>query len=203
MVTLREAARQALEALEATIQWDQSRNFLIPYRMRDPLHASIIALRQAIEAERQEPAEFYDWWTLRPSLTRLQAYLLWREEVDAEIRQALAEQQAEPVAGVVLRDGLPTLLRDSDIKATDVRLCTHPQQADPVAWIDDGGKLFWKGDPLPDGADLYAHPQPAQQPLTDAQRRQIWRDSPFRGNGGQIDWFIEGTRAAEIAHGIK
>lgn len=40
------------------------------------------------------------------------------------------------------------------------------------------------------------------KPLTDEQRRQIWRDSQFRGNGGQIDWFIEGTRAAERAHGI-
>ena len=46
--------------------------------------------------------------------------------------------------------------------------------------------------------------QPAQRkPLTDEQRMNMWRTTEFRGNGGQVDWFIEGTRAAEAAHGIK
>lgn len=51
---------------------------------------------------------------------------------------------------------------------------------------------------------LYAHPQAQveRKPLSDEQRRQMWRNSEFRGNGGQIDWFIEGTRAAERYHGI-
>jgi hypothetical protein len=48
---------------------------------------------------------------------------------------------------------------------------------------------------------FYTSP-PKRQPLTDEQRRKMWRESDFRGNGGQIDWFIEGTRAAETAHGI-
>lgn len=39
--------------------------------------------------------------------------------------------------------------------------------------------------------------------LTDEQRMEMWRTTKFRGNGGQVDWFIEGTRAAEAAHGIK
>lgn len=46
------------------------------------------------------------------------------------------------------------------------------------------------------------HTRQRPKPLTDEQRRQIWRDSPFRGSGGQIDWFIEGTRAAERTHQI-
>ena len=44
--------------------------------------------------------------------------------------------------------------------------------------------------------------QPSK-PLTDEQRMEMWRTTKFRGNGGQVDWFIEGTRAAEAAHGIK
>lgn len=43
---------------------------------------------------------------------------------------------------------------------------------------------------------------PASKPLTDEQRMEMWRTTKFRGNGGQVDWFIEGTRAAEAAHGI-
>ncbi|WP_158534266.1 hypothetical protein [Paracidovorax avenae] len=43
----------------------------------------------------------------------------------------------------------------------------------------------------------------ARKPLTDEQRRQMWRTSSFRGTGGQLDWFVEGTRAAEQYHGIK
>jgi len=39
-----------------------------------------------------------------------------------------AEQpaQQEPVSGVVIREGMPTLLRDRDIKPTDARLYTSP-----------------------------------------------------------------------------
>lgn len=36
--------------------------------------------------------------------------------------------------------------------------------AEAVGWIDDGGMLFWKGDPLPDGSDIYAAPQPSPSP---------------------------------------
>ena len=49
---------------------------------------------------------------------------------DKDFEQALAEQpapvQQEPVSGVVIREGLPTLLRDRDIKPTDTRLYTSP-----------------------------------------------------------------------------
>lgn len=45
----------------------------------------------------------------------------------------------DPVAGVVVREGLPTLLRDSDIKPTDKRLYTHQQPAQPKAEPDLSG----------------------------------------------------------------
>ena len=55
------------------------------------------------------------------------------------LRQALAEQpaQQEPIAGVVIREGLPTLLRSSDIKVTDVRLYTRPQAREWVGLTDE------------------------------------------------------------------
>ena len=42
----------------------------------------------------------------------------------------------------------------------------------------------------------------AQEPLTDDQVLKMWRASDFRGSGGQADWFAEGVRAGERAHGM-
>ena len=33
--------------------------------------------------------------------------------------------------------------------------------------------------------------------LTDEELHKLWRESPFRGSGGQMDWFTEGARVAE------
>ena len=69
---------------------------------------------------------------------------------------------------------------------------------------------FWKGrqwttDELVRHVEAKLREKNAQpsKPLTDEQRMEMWRTTKFRGNGGQVDWFIEGTRAAEAAHGIK
>ena len=43
-------------------------------------------------------------------------------------KEALAQPEQEPVANVVLRDGLPTLLANNQIKPTDERLYTTPPQ---------------------------------------------------------------------------
>jgi hypothetical protein len=42
-----------------------------------------------------------------------------------------------------------------------------------------------------------------RKPLTDEERFKMWSETDFRGSGGQYDWFVEGIRAAEAAHGIK
>jgi hypothetical protein len=83
---------------------------------------------------------------------------------------------------------------------------------EPVAWMDKDGDLITNNTHEKFGGGkvalckcLCATPSPAAQPavpLTDEQRMELWRTTEFRGNGGQIDWFIEGTRAAEAAHGI-
>ena len=46
-------------------------------------------------------------------------------EQSSAVEQPQVEQ--EPVAGVVIRDGLPCLLQDRHIKSTDHRVYTHPQ----------------------------------------------------------------------------
>ena len=51
----------------------------------------------------------------------------------------------------------------------------------------------------------FAHRSPvlrSNHPLSDEQIRSMWKSSEFRGNGGQVDWFCEGIRAAEAHHGI-
>jgi len=48
------------------------------------------------------------------------------------LRAALAQPEQEPVLGVVVREELPTLLRERDIKPTDTRLYTPPPQRKPL-----------------------------------------------------------------------
>jgi len=44
-----------------------------------------------------------------------------------------------------------------------------------VGWIDDGGMLFWKGEPLPDGSDIYAVPQPSPPPAPAQPGQEVER----------------------------
>ncbi len=56
------------------------------------------------------------------------------------LRQALKQKPVdEPVANVAIREGLPTLLNDRDIKPTDERLYTRPQPAAPAIPKATGG----------------------------------------------------------------
>jgi hypothetical protein len=45
----------------------------------------------------------------------------------------VAQPEQEPVANVVIREGLPTLLKNREIKSTDQRLYTTPPQR---TWVD-------------------------------------------------------------------
>ena len=54
------------------------------------------------------------------------------DEAFERIDEALAQPEQEPVANVVLRDGLPTLLANNQIKPTDERLYTAPPQRKPL-----------------------------------------------------------------------
>ena len=68
------------------------------------------------------------------------------------LKAALA-QQAEPVqavSGVVIREGLPTLLRDRDIRPTDTRLYTAPPKRKPLTEeeIDHAANNIFTDDPV-------------------------------------------------------
>ena len=65
---------------------------------------------------------------------------------------------------------------------------------EPVGWIDDGGMLFWRDVPLPDGSDLFSAPK-ALAPLTD---KQIYDMADADQHGGAMSF----ARAIEAAHGI-
>ena len=52
---LKDAAQKALTALEGLITWDAVRNYPVPYRVRDPIHEAINALRSALAAPQAEP----------------------------------------------------------------------------------------------------------------------------------------------------
>jgi hypothetical protein len=69
------------------------------------------------------------------------------------------------------------------------------------------GQAMEQADAIVACRSALVEPEPAQtpqrrEPLTDEQRKELWRSSDFRGNGGQADWFDAGIRAAELAHGI-
>jgi hypothetical protein len=84
------------------------------------------------------------------------------------------------------------------------------QEQEPVAWINpkhlQGLTLGLYGyaeiytDESQGRIPLYTHPPRREwRGLTEEELRRLWRESSFRGNGGQIDWFTEGARVAEAA----
>ena len=54
-----------------------------------------------------------------------------------------AQQEQKPVAGVVIRDNVPTLLQDRHIKQTDERLYTSPPQRTLANLPDEEIKILW------------------------------------------------------------
>jgi hypothetical protein len=88
---------------------------------------------------------------------------------------------------------------------TTLRAALEQPEQEPVAWCDieeDGtihGLRYWSEPGRREHA-LYTHPPRREwRGLTEEELRRLWRESTFRGNGGQIDWFTEGARVAEAA----
>ena len=114
-----EALKLALEALENTsptgFNMERDKQF----------YAAITAIKQALAAP--VPVEWME----------MVAVNLLREGVNKHKARELAEHfysfapaaqpaPVQPVSGVVLRDGYPTLIQDKHIKETDQRLCILP-----------------------------------------------------------------------------
>jgi len=139
---------------------------------------SIEVMKQAHEA--LGTADEFGFWELqKTAIAALRAAIKAAEKQEGWVlREVLFDKgepiaqrepaQQEPLGSVVIRDGLATLVRNRDIKSTDQRLYTTPPAA----------QRQWVG-------------------LTDEELHKLWRESPFRGSGGQMDWFTEGARVAE------
>lgn len=78
----------------------------------------------------------------------MQGNLVFDEAMEAfkALEEALTKQeQGEPVAGVVMREGNPTLLRDRDIKPTDKRLYTTPYVPTGRQQRPSRSDMTWEG----------------------------------------------------------
>ena len=84
-------------------------------------------------------------------------------------KEALAQPEQEPVANVVLRDGLPTLLANNQIKPTDERLYTTPPQPEKPEQdeVDIRSRLYQRIHELETQLA-----QPEQEPLTGGDERR-------------------------------
>ena len=121
-----EALKLALDALDNLLYWDNGKSDY------DQAREAITAIEQALAAPVQEPeivqrVKRYAGKTMRtarnPNITARECIELANWIVATPPAQPAPMQ---PVSGVVLRDGYPTLIQDKHIKETDHRLCILP-----------------------------------------------------------------------------
>ena len=91
----RSVVEQALEALNASMPHNNNMEEDWPSHI-----AARRALRAALEQPQveQEPDAFREWWRMRPSLTRLQAWLIWKDEHKQPPRQPLTREEIAFIA---------------------------------------------------------------------------------------------------------
>ena len=62
-----------------------------------PVVEQLQTVKESLKVEQlqgeQELDAFYEWWHMRPSLTRLQAWLIWKDEHKQPPRQPLTDAQ--------------------------------------------------------------------------------------------------------------
>ena len=104
----------------------------------------------------------------------VEEYGPWSDDSGAQYvlkvgKEALAQPEQEPVANVVLRDGLPTLLANNQIKPTDERLYTTPPQPEKPEQdeVDIRSRLYQRIHELETQLA-----QPEQEPLTGGDERR-------------------------------
>ncbi len=78
------------------------------------------------------------------------------ERLQAELARVKAERDALKVE--VINRGDYWLVEWTKSRAELRELRQQIAEAKPVAWVDDGGKVFWHGKAPKDDTDLYLHP---------------------------------------------
>jgi len=198
MVTLQQAAQQALEALEhveAVYRLNVVKDGE-PSSTLENLQVNITALRQALEAAQQTP----DLLLLAIQHLNFNPYSLTKNEcIDLlkELREthsgAITEQQELVAdAGWLQSGGLLYRLTDE----------RRPQNRDEinVTMADESRSIDARTRRAKELLNRIrsTHPQPAQQPLTDKQVLDM-----AEGCTAQYHDLLEFARAIECAHGIK
>lgn len=183
-----EVLRLALEALEKAPMGYSMESDIRSYK-------AITAIKQALAQPEPEPVAT-DWERIaRVQNSKLMAmcdeaggFEKLCEVMDKYERTAPPKR--EPVSGVVIREGRPTLVQDQHIRPTDQRLYTSPQRAEGEA--------------------------PKREPLTDAfvvkhyasDERPIIKGNGFDGleigeNREEAEAFVAWINERIAAHGIK
>ena len=100
------------------------------------------------------------------------------------------------------KDGWGSSVRDAKEKA--IAACEAALEAkDEPPRFPTMLRKMWSGTEVQEWVNENWQALPQRKPLTDEERFKMWSETDFRGSGGQYDWFVEGIRAAEAAHGIK
>ena len=216
MTTLREAAIQALEALEMA-EFDPHSS--------DAVHKAITALRAALAEPcpcgDRSAAECPGEWEPGCDLGNNPKYAK---------RVNLAEPDTDPVAWLWQHreTGRTRVLMPDERTATDVaaawdvvgplylappqrkpmnefdalRLVTESigrlQSAGPVAWVECDGELVWNNREAAIGRNLYTAP-PQRKPLTEEEIQQCFKEAGITIKGQH---WTNAVRNVERAHGI-
>ncbi len=102
----------------------------------------------------------------------------------------------------------PSMTDECLAVAVALKAALEQPEQEPVAWMvytEDGKSAYVTDNPHDlvgayKAFALYTHPPRREwRGLTEEEMRRLWRESTFRGNGGQIDWFTEGALVAEAA----
>lgn len=72
MTTIRTLLDQSLQALDGLIKWDSGRDFIVPYRVRDPIHAAAKAIRTELAKPDTAPS-----WHDAPTCAGLWCSSVW------------------------------------------------------------------------------------------------------------------------------
>ena len=113
-------------ALEAVFIGFKAERFMTDadYTLQDK---AVLVLQEALAQPQQKPEQQDPDWK-DCLIAQHEETILWQAKRIAELLDASQPPaQQEPVAGVVLRDNVPTLLQDKHIKQTDERLYKSPQ----------------------------------------------------------------------------